>query len=248
MHINLYTILREISFYRGASMPKYKILIIEDDENIQELISFNFRNEGWDIECCTDGTGGLQSALSSPPDLLLLDLMLPGMDGLQVCRKFKDKFPNIPVVMLTAKGEEADIILGLEMGADDYVTKPFSPRILIARIRAVLRRNTLDTANEENIIKRGVMQIDLTKQKVKIKNKRIDLTATEFKLLQFLSARPGWVFTRNQIIDSVRGEDAIVTDRAVDVQVVGLRKKLGIAGNMIETVRGVGYRFGEEEQ
>jgi two-component system alkaline phosphatase synthesis response regulator PhoP len=171
--------------------------------------------------------------------------MLPGVDGLEVCKILKNngKTSHIPIIMLTAKGEEADIVLGLEMGADDYITKPFSPRIVIARIRAVLRRQQQGEPEEHSIITIGDLHINPTRYEVLVKGTPIKLTSTEFGILEYLARRPGWVFTRYQIIDAVKGEDYIVTDRAVDVQIVSLRKKMGPLGYLIETVRGVGYRF-----
>lgn len=232
-------------------MSKNLIHVIEDDENIYELISYNLQKEGWEVTGSISGEDGLKVVRERLPDVVLLDIMLPEMDGLTVCRELKrdESTANIPIIMLTAKGEEADIVVGLEMGADDYVTKPFSPRILVARIRAVLRRREMsagaDTTEQEILSIHG-LTIHPGRREVTYDDERISLTETEFRLLHFLSNRPGWVFTRNQILDAVRGEDAIVTDRAVDVQVVGLRKKLGKAGDMIETVRGVGYRFKEK--
>ena len=228
-------------------MAKYNILMIEDDENIQELVAYNLRKAGWSIATVGNGEEGLEAALEQMPDLVLLDLMLPGMDGLEVCRKLKSKSPAIPIIMLTAKGEETDVIVGLEMGADDYMVKPFSPKILIARIKAVLRRSDVEEEiDDSKVIVRGELSIHPQKHLVLINDKKLDLTDTEYRLIKYLSERPGWVFTRNQILDAVRGEDAVVTDRAVDVQIVGLRKKMGKAGALIETVRGVGYRFQEE--
>lgn len=230
-------------------MGKNKVLVIEDEENIQELIAYNLDKEGWEVFCRDTGEAGLAAAREEMPDIILLDIMLPEMDGLTVCRELK-KDPHtstLPIIMLTARGEEADIVVGLEMGADDYVTKPFSPRVLVARIRALLRRRAnASKAQEEGIIEIGGMSINPGRREVLVEGESVALTETEFRLLHYLARRPGWVFTRNQILDAVRGEDAIVTDRAVDVQVVGLRRKLGNAGLLIETVRGVGYRFREE--
>lgn len=175
--------------------------------------------------------------------------MLPGVDGLEVCKILKNdgQTAHIPVIMLTAKGEESDIVLGLEFGADDYITKPFSPRVLIARIRAVLRRRPKDDQDDPAVITVEGLQIHPSRYEVFVKGKPLKLTTTEFGILVCLAKRPGWVFTRYQIIDAVKGEDYIVTDRAVDVQIVSLRKKLGDAGELIETVRGVGYRFKARE-
>ncbi len=178
-------------------------------------------------------------------DLVVLDLMLPGLDGLEVAKTLKSdpKTRSIPIVMLTAKGEDADVVTGLELGADDYVTKPFSPRVLVARVKAVLRRQGRAVVDDAQVLSIHGIEIDPGRRSVTAGGKPIDLTFTEFQLLHVLARRPGWVFTRAQIVDSVRGSDYPVTDRSVDVQVVGLRKKLGDHGRSIETVRGVGYRF-----
>jgi two-component system, OmpR family, alkaline phosphatase synthesis response regulator PhoP len=178
---------------------------------------------------------------------VVLDLMLPGVDGLDVCRALKAdaKTAHVPIVMLTAKGEEADIVTGLELGADDYMTKPFSPRVLLARIRSVLRKTSRAEGDDHEVVQVHDLVINPGRREVLYKGKGIDLTYTEFGILHLLARRPGWVFTRYQIIDGVRGEDYAVTDRSVDVQIAGLRKKLGSAGKYIETVRGVGYRFKE---
>jgi two-component system phosphate regulon response regulator PhoB len=181
------------------------------------------------------------------PDLILLDLMLPGIDGLEVTKRLKTGLDtkNLPIIMLTAKGEEIDIITGLEFGADDYITKPFNPRILLARVKAVLRRKTEEKPKKTLVLQIHGLEIDPGRHKVLFNKKHIQLTFTEFGILDYLARRPGWVFTRSQIVDAVRGEGHPVTERSVDVQIVGLRKKLGPAGKYIETVRGVGYRFKE---
>ena len=184
-------------------------------------------------------------AQKTPPELILLDIMLPDIDGLEVCRKLKrsDSTKDIPVIMLTAKSEDSDVISGLELGAEDYITKPFSPRVLIARIRAVLRRNIEAQETESPIIRIHKIQIDVKKHEVIVEDENIDLSATEFAILNYLASNPGWVFSRNQIIDAVRGQNYPVTERSVDVQILGIRKKLGSQGRYIETVRGVGYRL-----
>lgn len=227
-------------------MAKKLILVVEDEEDILELITYNLGKEGYEIQTATSGEEGLKYARSKVPDLIVLDLMLPGVDGLEVCKLVKNdpKTRQIPIVMVTAKGEESDVVTGLELGADDYVTKPFSPKVLVARIRAVLRRRTEQTSPEA-VIEHGDITIHPGRHEVRVKNKPVDLTHTEFSILHFLARRPGWVFTRQQILDTVRGDDYPVTDRSVDVQIVGLRKKLGAAAKTIETVRGVGYRFRE---
>lgn len=228
-------------------MSKESILVVEDEEDILELLTFNLGKEGYRILQASDGESALEIAQREKPDLVLLDLMLPGLDGLDVCRRLKQERStrNILVVMLTAKGEESDIVAGLETGADDYLTKPFSPRVVLAHLRAVLRRKSRALDEEENLVRRGPLEIDVTRHAVRVDSTSLDLTSTEFGVLLFLSRRPGWVFTRQQIVDSVRGEDYAVTERAVDVQIVGLRRKLGDYANLIETVRGVGYRFKE---
>lgn len=228
-------------------MAKKKILLIEDDEDIQELVSFHLGKEGFTVQTVPTGEAALESAKKSAPDLILLDLMLPGIDGLQVCRNLRSeaKTRHIPIVMVTAKGEETDIVTGLEVGADDYLTKPFSPKVLVARIRNIMRRKARDVADDTSPITVHELMIHPGRHEVTYKGKRVDLTFTEFRVLQFLARRPGWVYTRQQIVDAVRGEDYAVTDRSVDVQIVGLRRKLGPAGDYIETVRGVGYRFKE---
>jgi two-component system alkaline phosphatase synthesis response regulator PhoP len=228
-------------------MARGQILVVEDEEDILELIEFNLKKEGYQISTATSGEKAINLALKNPPQLILLDIMLPGMDGLEVCKHLKHDpaTMHVPIVMLTAKGEESDIITGLEIGADDYMTKPFSPRVLVARVRNLLRRKKQEVTDPTATIKRDDLVIHPGRHEVIIKDKTIDLTFTEFKVLQVLAARPGWVFTRQQIVDAVRGEDYAVTDRSVDVQIVGLRRKLGNYGSCIETVRGVGYRFRE---
>lgn len=228
-------------------MAKEKILVIEDEEDIQELIKYNLRKEGYEnLQFADSGEDGLRLANTFMPDIILLDLMLPGMDGLSVCRNLKSKpeTSKIAVIMLTAKSEETDVIIGLEMGADDYIPKPFSPKILIARIKAALRRNAeVQDNGSKNIVKRGTLILNKGKREATIAGKPLVLTFSEFEILYFLARRPGWVYTRNQIVNAVKGDDYPVTERSIDVQVVGLRKKLGDAGELIETVRGVGYRF-----
>jgi len=229
-------------------MPKERILVVDDEEDILELVRFNLSKEGYQAICAETGERAVEMARSEVPDLIVLDLMLPGMDGLEVT-KFLKKDPetqHIPIVMLTAKGEESDVVTGLELGADDYVTKPFSPKILLARIKAVLRRNLEDPPDGSEVVKVRNLVIHSGRREVRVDGEPVDLTFTEFGVLSYLVRRPGWVFTRTQIVDAVRGSDYFVTDRSVDVQIVGLRKKLGSAGKYIETVRGVGYRFKEK--
>ena len=229
-------------------MPKEKILVVDDEEDILELIRHNLAREGYQVICAATGEKAVEKARSEKPDLIVLDLMLPGIDGLQVARNLKDDAGtrSIPIIMLTAKGEEADIVTGLELGSDDYVTKPFSPRVLIARIRAVLRRQDKKIKDDGSVLQVNEITIHPGRRNVTIDGEPVELTYTEFQVLYYLAKRPGWVFTRSQIVDAVRGSDYPVTDRSVDVQIVGLRKKLGACGDYIETVRGVGYRFKEQ--
>jgi two-component system phosphate regulon response regulator PhoB len=231
-------------------MAKEKILVVEDDEDILELIRYNLDKEGYRVETAETGESAVRKADSGNFDLMLLDLMLPGMDGLEVTRRVKKntRTRHLPIIMITAKGEESDIVAGLELGADDYITKPFSPKVMIARVRAILRRaEEEESAGEDNpILKIHGFEIHPGRRTVHLDNEPVDLTYTEFQILYTLAKRPGWVFTRYQIVESVRGSDYPVTDRSVDVQIVGLRKKLGNAGDFIETVRGVGYRFKEK--
>ena len=226
-------------------MKKEKILVVDDEEDILELVRYNLDREGYQVVCAISGEEALELAAAERVDLIILDLMLPGIDGLEVARRLKQNTTTkeIPIVMLTAKGEEADVVTGLELGADDYVTKPFSPRILIARMKAVIRRRGGSTELENDVLSIRELSIHTGRRHVTANGKSLDLTYTEFQVLYFLARRPGWVFTRSQIVDAVRGDDYPVTDRSVDVQIVGLRKKLGPLGHYIETVRGVGYRF-----
>lgn len=228
-------------------MARERILVVEDEEDIQELIRYNLVKEGYQVEVADSGEDALKAVLSTLPHLVLLDLMLPGVDGLEVCKALKNnpKTMHVPIVMLTAKSEESDVVIGLELGADDYVTKPFSPKVLVARVRACLRRKVKETPPDHAALRSGDLAIDPVKHGVTVKGDPVELTATEFRVLQFLMRKPGWVFTRQQIVDNVKGEDYAVTDRSVDVQMVGLRRKLGVCGDYIETIRGVGYRFRE---
>ena len=230
-------------------MADNKILVVDDEEDILELVRYNLARDGYRVVCAASGEQALNKAGSEPFDLIVLDLMLPGIDGLEVAKRLKSKpeTRHIPIIMLTAKGEEADIVTGLELGADDYVTKPFSPRILVARVKAVLRRKVQEEVDDSSIIQIYELEIDPGKRKVLAKGSHVELTFTEFQVLYLLVRRPGWVFTRFKIVDSIRGDDYPVTDRSVDVQIVGLRKKLGPYGKYIETVRGVGYRFKETQ-
>ena len=229
-------------------MKKETILIVDDEEDILELIKFNLEIEGYSIVTALTGEKAIKIVRQSVIDLLVLDLMLPGVDGLEVTKILKrdEKTWGIPIIMLTAKGEESDIVTGLELGADDYLSKPFSPRILLARIRAILRRGKEKKSSSQDRIKvEGGMVIDPIKYAVSIDGDVVDLTLSEFDLISFLANKKGWVFTRGQIVDAIRGENYAVTERSVDVIIAGLRKKLKNYAFVIETVRGVGYRFKE---
>jgi two-component system phosphate regulon response regulator PhoB len=230
-------------------MSKEHILVIEDEEDILALIHFNLIKAGFRVECATTGEEGFKKARDFNPDLIILDLMLPGIDGMEVCRRLRQApdTQNTPIIMLTARGEEHDIVKGLELGADDYIPKPFSAQVLMARILAVLRRKAKAGSAEkrDQPIRIRDLYIHPGRNKVEVAGVNVDLTYTEFQLLYLLAGRPGWVFSRSQIVDAIHGEGYAVTDRAVDVQIVGLRKKLGACGEYIETVRGVGYRFRE---
>lgn len=228
-------------------MAASSILVVEDEENIRELLRFTLEREGFRPIAAGTVSEAERHLARALPDLILLDLMLPDRSGLDFCRRLKinPATAAVPIVMLTAKGEDADIVLGLEMGADDYITKPFSPRVLVARLHAVFRRLNesarRNPADERQVV--GAIELHLGRHQAAVSGMPVALTATEFRVLETLMSRPGWVFTRRQIAAAIHGHD-VVGDRAIDVQIVGLRKKLGAAGRQIETVRGVGYRLG----
>lgn len=220
------------------------ILVIDDEQDLIELVRYNLDKEGFDVVAATDGGSGLDIATRHKPDLVVLDLMMPGMDGLEVCRRMRndERTRRIPVIMLTAKAAEADRIVGLELGADDYVTKPFSPRELVARVKAVLRRST-EQLEPTEMVRSGELAIDAKRHEVTFAGQPIALTATEFRILQFLASRPGRVVSREDIIDVALGRDAAIFDRTIDVHITAIRKKLGHGGDQVETVRGFGYKF-----
>lgn len=224
------------------------IVVIDDEEDIRELIHYNLSKEGFVVSCAVSGEEGVELVQRIRPDLLILDLMLPGIDGLEVCRRLKSdvRLQSIPIVMVSARGEEPDVVSGLELGADDYVSKPFSPKVLIARVKSVLRRGKAAPVEGNATLTEGDLVVNPQRREVLIRDASVELTNTEFKLLHFVMRQPGVVFTRDQIVEGVHGDDYPVTDRSVDVQVVGLRKKLGEYGAYIETVRGVGYRFRDD--
>lgn len=228
-------------------MAEEHVLVVDDEEDILELVEYNLIRQGFRVSTAATGEEAVSVARAQLPDLVILDLMLPGVDGLDVCRILKHDplTADVPIIMLTARTQEAEVVTGLEVGADDYVTKPFSPRVLLARIRAVLRRKHTAPAADLQTIRVRDLVIHPGRHEVLVKGKPVKLTYTEFRVLHLLARRPGWVFTRSHIVDSVRGSDYPVTERAVDVQIAGLRKKLGSCGDTIETVRGVGYRMKE---
>lgn len=219
------------------------IAIVDDEPDILELISYHLKKERFEVREFRDGEGLLSFIETALPDLVILDLMLPGMDGLEVCRVLRGnrRTSSVPIIMLTAKGSEADKVVGLELGADDYVVKPFSPRELVARVKAVLRRAKVEEKEESLVI--GDLAIDTNRFEVRFKGRRIDLTPTEFRILAILAGRPGWVFTRNQLLNELWQEDKIVLDRTIDVHIRHLREKLGEGGRLIKTVRGIGYKL-----
>ncbi|MDZ7640533.1 MAG: response regulator transcription factor [Desulfurivibrio sp.] len=231
-----------------AEGSRATILIVEDDENIQQLVGYNLARAGFQVLYADDGEQALARVAKENPDLVVLDLMLPGLDGHEVCKALRrdPRSRRLPIIMLTARSDEDEISAGLDLGADDYITKPFSPKVLLSRIKSVLRRGREPEGDGDGAT--GVVQIqditiDCRRYQVAVAGEPVALTLSEFGILELLARRPGWVFSRQQIIDAVRGYDYAITPRAVDVQVFGLRKKLGEAGACIETVRGVGYRL-----
>ncbi|MBM3970741.1 MAG: response regulator transcription factor [Planctomycetes bacterium] len=228
-------------------MPKPKILIIEDERSLIDILSYNLSREGFDVSASSDGAEGLRRAQASVPDLVLLDLMLPGLDGLQICRQLRSdpKTQGIRILMVTAKSEEVDEIVGFNMGADDYVAKPFKIKPLISRIKALLRRPSVEPVSGEVISVAGI-EVDRTLHTATLDGEEMQLTPTEFKMLWTLMRRPGRPYSRNELLDNARGEDANALERTIDVHVRSLRQKLGDRGCLIETVRGIGYRFKAE--
>lgn len=225
-------------------MEKATILIVDDEEDIIELVRLNLARENYRVLGCTTGEKAIPVVESKRPDLVILDVMLPGIDGMEVCRHLKanPQTQQIPVLMLTAKGEEADVVAGLELGASDYMTKPFSGKVLVARVRRLLRSPQAEV-DDRNAVRVHDLTVDPARHEVLVRGEPVPLTVTEFNILHMLASRPGVVFARYQIVDKLHGSDYMVTDRAVDVQIVGLRRKLGPCGDFIETVRGVGYRL-----
>ena len=228
-------------------MSKKLIAVVDDEPDIVELIKYHLEKEDYRVKTFYDGETILEFLNKKTPDLVVLDLMLPAIDGLEVCRKIRadENLLYIPIIMLTAKGTEIDKVVGLEMGADDYMVKPFSPRELLARVKAVLRRTKKSYISSKSIIEYKNLKLNLDKYKAELDGKELELTTTEFNLLAILTKHPGWVYSRNKLLDMLWGEDKIVLDRTIDVHVQKLRKKLGKMENMIKTVRGVGYKFEE---
>jgi len=228
-------------------MARLQVLVVDDEPDILELIGYNLARHNFDMIGVDSGEEAFASVRRSLPDLVVLDLMLPGIDGLEVCRRLKNdnRTAAVPVIILSAKGEEADVVIGLELGADDYLTKPFSPRVLMARIKAVLRRKRGESGAVEAVITHQDLRINAGRHEVLVAGAPVQLTLTEFRILYQLARRPGWVFTRNQILEAAQGDETGVTERAVDVHMVALRRKLGSSGDLVETIRGVGYRLRE---
>ncbi|MFM9957066.1 MAG: response regulator [Phycisphaerales bacterium] len=229
-------------------MARVPVLIVEDDADIANLVRFHLDKEGFATRIAASGTAALAAIDKDPPQAVLLDIMLPDLDGFDVCRRLK-RSPatrDIPIIMVTAKGEESDVVVGLELGAEDYITKPFSPKVLVARVRAVLRRHEAEPSGQITLLG-GDVVIDPARHAVRIAGQDVDLTLTQYKLLAFLASRPGFVRTRDQMVAAVRGEDAVLSSRAIDVHIAALRQKLGGMGDIVETVRGVGYRLSDQK-
>ncbi|MEM9942476.1 MAG: response regulator [Planctomycetota bacterium] len=228
-------------------MPKKKILIVEDDRALASVMEYNFSNSGYDVICSYDGQDGVNQARNKSPDLILLDLMIPVIDGLEVCKKLKAEpnTKNTPIVMVTAKSEETDQLIGYSVGADDYICKPFSVRVLLEKVKSLLRRQSLQSAGND-IVVNGPITVDRGRHRVSVNDKILDLTPSEFRLLDTLIRNPGRAFDRSELIDAALGADTLVLERTIDVHVRSLRKKLDQYANVVQTVRGIGYRFREE--
>lgn len=226
-------------------MNRKKIVVIEDEPDIVEVVSYNLKREGYNVLSVERGDEGLNLVRNQSPNLVILDLMLPGMDGLSICQQMKSDplVRDIPVIIISGKDEESDVVIGLELGADDYLTKPFRGRELVARVKAVLRRGpTQEDQTRERIVVNNLL-IDVARHEVRVGDELIDLTATEFKILYQLASQPGRAFTREQLLNRVVGLGVVVVDRNIDVHILAVRKKLGDAAKMIQTIRGVGYRL-----
>lgn len=225
-------------------MSGERILVVDDEADILELLQYNLARDGYLVSCASSGDEALRRVREQQPAAVVLDVMLPGLDGFEVCRILKAdaKTKQIPVLMLTARTEDIDVVTGLEIGADDYVTKPFSPRVLIARLRRLLRQQR-DAPSEGDVLRVHDLEIDRGRFELRVEGQPVAITASQFGIIQCLAQRPGWVYSREQIINALRGDNYAITERTVDVQIAGLRKKIGAAGALIETVRGVGYRL-----
>ncbi len=243
------TLFKEPGINLRGALPRTKILVIEDDRAIAEVIEYNFAQQGYEVYCAHDGQDGLNQARSKAPDLILLDLMIPVIDGVETCRQLRaDSLTReIPIMMLTAKSEEMDQLIGFSVGADDYVVKPFSVRIVLERVKSLLRRNARAAGTGSDIVVVGGVTMDRLKHRVSVQGRPIDLTPSEFRLLDTLIRCPGRAFDRSELINSALGEDTLVLERTIDVHIRSLRKKLGERSDAVETVRGVGYRFRDVE-
>jgi two-component system phosphate regulon response regulator PhoB len=230
-----------------AAAARAKVLVVEDERSLTEVLAYNLRREGYEVFLAHDGPEGLRKARTHLPDLVILDLMLPGLDGLEVCRELRstDSTATVPILMLTAKAEETDQVVGFAVGADDYVTKPFSVKVLLQRVKALLRRRADESAGSTEVIEHLGVRIDRARHQAYVEGAPLDLTPTEFRLLECLLRRPGRAFNRAQLMDAAIGEGAVVLERTIDVHVKTLRRKLATKADRIETVRGVGYRFRE---
>jgi DNA-binding response OmpR family regulator len=228
-----------------SSTNRKKIVVIEDEPDIVEVISYNLKREGYSVFSVDRGDEGINLIRNQSPHLVILDLMLPGMDGLSICQQMKSDplVSDIPIIMISAKGEESDVVIGLELGADDYLAKPFSPRELLARVKAVLRRGSTASENEKERIVISELVVDVARHEVKVSGELVNLTATEFKILHQLASQPGRAFSREQILNRVVGIGVVVVDRNIDVHIRSVRKKLGECSRMVQTIRGVGYRL-----
>jgi two-component system phosphate regulon response regulator PhoB len=230
-------------------MSKKKILIVEDDRALAGVLEYNFGNAGYEVYCASDGMDGINQARSKQPDLIVLDLMIPVIDGIEVCRTLRGESATreTPILMLTAKSEEADQLIGFSVGADDYVVKPFSVRVLLERVKSLLRRQERITGPGADIMVSGAITVDRVKHRALVNDIMVDLTPSEFRLLDTLIRNPGRAFDRSELIDSALGADTLVLERTIDVHIRSLRKKLGSSSKVIQTVRGVGYRFREPD-
>jgi two-component system phosphate regulon response regulator PhoB len=228
-------------------MSKTSVLVVDDEKDLVELVRYNLERAGYDVLTAVDGAAAFDVAFRRQPNLIVLDVMMPGMDGLEVCRRLRgdSRTSTVPIIMLTAKAAETDRVVGLELGADDYVIKPFSPRELVARVKAILRRSSPQAANTE-VLRCGKLLVDCSRHEVRYSGERVSVTATEFRILEFMLRRPGRVLSRDEIINGALGHDVIVSDRTIDVHMTALRRKLGAGGEQIETVRGFGYRLSDE--